>query len=137
MTLDEFENSLDRWGSNLAAWPEPARSEGTSLLRESEAARRELAHAQNIDDLLAATHRAPASVRQEIVDRVAANDVWQRLAEWFANTLWKPALAAACTLALGFAIGFSSSAVDVTDNDLAEASTLTFFDGYQEIDDAL
>ena len=141
MTIDEFNDNLDRWGSELEAWPVPARSQGAALLKESTQARRQYAHAQRIDTLLATEHRAPPTMRHQILQQLPraqapVDDIWQRLADWFAGALWKPSLAAACLLALGFTAGITGDVEDLTDSDLEEASMLAFSDNYQEIDDA-
>lgn len=137
MTIDEFNANLDRWGSVLEAWPEAERSLGESLLRESTEARQLHAHANRIDALLAMEHRAPANLQRKILDQIATEDVWQRLADWFANAFWKPTLAAACMLVVGFAYGLANNVDSLAEGDLEEVSMLAFFDDYQEIDDAL
>lgn len=137
MTIDEFTDNLDRWGSNLDLWPEAERLPGANLLRQSADARQTHARAQHIDTLLAAEHRAPPALQGRILAQVGSEDFSQRLADWFADTLWKPSLAAACMLALGFAFGVTGEIEDLTDSDLEAVSMLAFFDTYQEIDNAL
>jgi hypothetical protein len=142
MTIDEFQKNLDRWGSTLKAWPEPARSQGLLLLDESEKARQQHQHAQDIDGLLAADHPAPPGMQQQILSQLTSrqgseDDLWQRLADWFAAPIWKPTLAAACILALSFTAGFLGGSQDLTNSDLEAASMLAFFDNYQEIENAL
>ena len=137
MTIDEFTDNLDRWGSNLGLWPESLRRAGTQLLRESAEARQAHGRAQQIDSLLATEHRAPPALQGQILAQIAGEDYWQRLADWFAQTFWRPSLAAACMLALGFAFGLAGDIEDLTDSDLEAVSMLAFFDNYQEIDNAL
>ena len=138
MNIDEFNDGLDRWGSRTERWPEPDRSAATALLEQSEAARRQLAQAELADQLLAADHHpAPHHLRQQILQQLEGDDMVQRLADWFAAALWKPVLAAACMLALGFSIGFGGAGERPPDNELHQVSLLTFSYDYQEIDDAL
>ena len=137
MTINEFTDNLDRWGSNLELWPEAERARGARLLRESAEARQAHGHAQRIDTLLTTAHHAPAELEGQILAQIASEDFWQQLADWFAQTLWKPSLAAACMLALGFAVGLTGDIEVLTDSDLDEVSMLAFFDTYQEIDNAL
>jgi hypothetical protein len=141
MTIDKFIQGLDQWGSMPETWPEPACSLAASLLEGSAAARRQLAQAQHIDALLAIEQPAPVALRRQILEHLtdeqhSAEDVLQRLADWFAAAMWKPAIAATCVLILGFTAGFVGDGSGLTNGDLDEISMLAFSDNYQEIDDA-
>lgn len=52
MTLTQFLDGLDRWGSTLSQWPGPDRAEAETLLQESDAAREALAREKALDSLL-------------------------------------------------------------------------------------
>ena len=47
--LDGFEADLDRWGSDMAAWPPEARTRGRALLTQSAQARALLSQQQSLD----------------------------------------------------------------------------------------
>lgn len=59
-------------------------------------------------------------------------DPWQRFSNWLTASLWRPALAAAFSLALGFVIGFYQT--DPTDQDLVDdLSMLAFSADFEEL----
>jgi predicted Abi (CAAX) family protease len=74
---------------------------------------------------------APAGLRERIMAELP-EDSWQRLSNWLTASLWRPALAAAFSLALGFAIGFYQT--EPADQDLVdELSMLAFSADFEEL----
>ena len=136
MNLEEFGQALDRWGSAITDWPEPTRQAAQQLLQSSAAARELHQQAEHVDVLLAEVLPAPPALQQQIIRAVPTDDVWQRLADWFATAIWKPALAASCALLVGFVLG-QSSAGGLTSNELDAVSMLGLMDTYEEIENAL
>lgn len=138
---ERFESNLDRWGADLNSWPGEAQEQARWLLATSTRALALLENQQQIDEALAGLkeHPVPADLQGRIMDRlprpVPEPDRWQRIWEWFAGALWRPALAACAPLALGFLLGAMLSAA--SDRELADQfSTLALTDIYQEIADA-
>jgi hypothetical protein len=146
MNTEEFADCLDRWGSDLAQWPASEQGSGRNLLATSKRAGAEragemLAEARRLDDLLAnlqekaAGHRAPMDLQRRILERLPQQDPLQNALDWFSAALWRPALAAACTLLLGFALGVSAPAA-TDDAMLDDVSMLAFSAAYEEFNDA-
>jgi hypothetical protein len=69
ITLEEFSDLLDRLGDVLADWPADYRTSAESLLAQSDEARRLLAEAAEIGDVLRTSQpKAPPG----LVDRILA-----------------------------------------------------------------
>jgi hypothetical protein len=135
--LDDFEHGLDRWGSDLTTWPDAERAAALALMENSERAQALMVEAQALERWLdeGRNHRAPPQLRQRILAQLPPRDVWQRAADWFATALWRPALAGACALLLGFATGALLPAAS-EDTLLDDVAVLAFTETYQELEDA-
>jgi hypothetical protein len=136
MTTERFPECLDRWGSDLESWPETDRQAAKRLLGTSERARELVAEASDLDHWLSSItkHRAPPGLEQRILNRLPAQEFGQHVLDWFAAALWRPTMAAACALLVGFAIGIVSPTNDdhIVADDL---NMLAFSAPYEEIDD--
>lgn len=66
VTIGEFQELLDRLGSDIAAWPDPERTAANSLLAASSDAQQLLTAARKLDSALSITPPAPAG----LVDRI-------------------------------------------------------------------
>ncbi|MDH3643000.1 MAG: hypothetical protein OES38_12940 [Gammaproteobacteria bacterium] len=151
MNIEEFADCLDRWGSDFEQWPALQKDSARNLLATSKragakraGARRAaemLAEARRLDDLLtnlqanAAEHRAPMGLQRSILEQLPPHDPLQNALDWFSAALWRPALAAACTLLLGFALGVSAP-LATDDAMLNDVSMLAFSTTYEELSDA-
>lgn len=104
---------LAAWGADPAHWPDEEREAALRLLESNPALRQIAEQQRQLDlalgswepdvpelDMQALTARLPKGSGQDLLDRVLA---WLIPAE--VRTLWRPATAAACTLALGIALG--------------------------------
>jgi hypothetical protein len=133
MNEQEFKNQLDRLGSDLARWPSQSAAQARSLLEYSSAARDSLAAARALDRAFETLRQPalPAGLSSRILDRVSHPDPWERLGDWFTAALWRPALAAAVPLVVGFMVGLQSA----PDSDallLAELSELPLTAAFEE-----
>ena len=70
LSLQDFEDFLDRWGDDVASWPQPARRDAQALLAHDPRAGTLLAEARRIRELLAA-QPAPRA-RPELAARILA-----------------------------------------------------------------
>ena len=140
MDLKSFCELLDRHGPDPADWPTGLRSEARQLIERSPEAEKRLEEARMLELMLAdlPPEPAPEFLRSRILVSLPA-DRWTRLADWFGNALWRPALAASAALAFGFVIGVlqQSTAQQVTaDQYLAdELSLLAFSNSFEELPD--
>jgi anti-sigma-K factor RskA len=150
MDENKFEQTLDRWGSNLNDWPEAERQAAKTLLAQS----------QNVESLLETEHRIDAAlsklrehtVSPELEQRILARltladpdrDPGQRTWSWLTASVWRPALLAGVPLIFGFALGLGlpdlsdlSELSELSEQELADqVSMLALSNIYQEIDDA-
>ncbi|NIP16357.1 MAG: hypothetical protein GWM88_17080 [Pseudomonadales bacterium] len=137
MNIDDFERGLDRWGTELTSWPDAERAAAQALLERSEPARSLAAQADAMERWLdeGRTHRAPAQLNQKILAQLPRPDIWQQAANWFSSALWRPTLAGACALLLGFALGALLPSTD-QDGLVNDVAALAFTETYQESQDA-
>ncbi len=129
--MDEaaFANALDRWGSRLSQWP-AHEAAARELIERSAAARRLLIRAEQLDAQLSqpAELAANPQLQQRITSALAGRkqfDGLDRLIQWFAASLWRPSVAAAVPLLLGFIIG--TAAPIAAEDSLAEELGLLAF----------
>ena len=82
MTLEEFDECILKWGSNLSAWPEVTRLEAETLLADSDAAtalfEEMLLMSGTVDN--AVMHGVPASiisakVQASVIERVESGSI--------------------------------------------------------------
>lgn len=71
MRMNDFERALDRYGGDLALWPDAPRAEAEALIARDAKAARLLAHAARLDGLLAEAMQ-PAPVDAALIGRVLA-----------------------------------------------------------------
>jgi len=122
MDIREFEDCLDRFGSDLSDWPSAEREAGKALLEQSAAARDLLAESDLLKAALSApATRAPAGLADRIVLQAVESVVRpipavekptmrSRLAGIFALALRpSPALVLPACFVLGLLVGFFSS----------------------------
>ena len=127
MNEQNFEDLLDRHGSDLSLWPENVREKAHELLAQSPAARSMLNAELIVDNFLSDAMVVPNADRleQKIMARFAAQKRRFAFDQWRAF-FWKPAFAATCSLAFGFYLGAANQELPV---DLAEDLTyVTFYD---------
>ena len=109
--MDEttFAHALDRWGSRISQWPEHEAA-ARELSERSATARHLLRQAEQLDAQLSRLPEmaANAVVGQRVTGKLDSRrqaDLLDRLFQWFAASLWRPSLAAAASLLLGFVVG--------------------------------
>ena len=128
-TERDFENLLDRFGTDLAGWPADDRLAATTLLRRSATARALLAEARQLQTAFDAlpTPTLPAGLRARIVANAQRRPSWL---DWLTTNTWRPASLACIPLLLGFAIGtgFADDTADLEDSVLVAFSDPTFAD---------
>lgn len=134
MSTDEtrFEEALDRWGTNFSDWPTDTADWGRRLVEESEAARRAHEQALRIEGALGALSPLPASadLKQRIVDAAEGERRYRKAPR---RSLWRPALAAAIPLLVGFWLGLNQGHDDAATT--AEAvGLLAFTTNLEEFD---
>lgn len=136
MNIDDFEQGLDRWGSDLTSWPDPERIAASALVERSVGARALMVQAQSLERWLdeCRTHEAPRQLKERILAQLPRRDIWQRAADWFSSALWRPTLAGTGVLLLGFAAGVLLPATS-QDTLLDDVAALAFTETYQELQD--
>ena len=130
MNERNFEELLDHHGSELSVWPEHLRNEATELLSESATARALLNAQVTVDQVLNDVMVVPKTygLEHKVMARFAARNRWFQLGQ-FSAFLWKPAFAAAFSLAFGFYLGAANQELPI---DLAEDLTYVTFYDYEE-----
>ncbi|MCE2406000.1 MAG: hypothetical protein J4G19_00615 [Pseudomonadales bacterium] len=127
MNEQDFEKLLDLYGSDVARWPEHEREEASALLSQSRSAS-ELLNAQaTVEKRLADAMLVPETygLEQKIMARFATHKQRFDIRYWM-EFIWKPAFAAACSLAFGFYLGAANQEVPTDlEEDLAY---VTFYD---------
>jgi hypothetical protein len=137
MNDDRFLWCLDHWGSDLAAWPEAEARAARLLLEVSPDARRHFEAAQEVANWLGGlrAHTAPPGLRTRILARLPEPTPVPAVLRWLTARMWRPVLAAALPLVVGFVVGIGlPDRMDALF--VEEISTLAFNDIWQELDDA-
>ena len=103
----DLAEALDRWGSNLDTWPRAAAAKAKLLVATSPEATRLMRETVSLELELAQLreHRATHGLDAKILAELPVRDGLQRVVDWLTSTLWRPALAAAVPLVLGFILG--------------------------------
>lgn len=143
MTLDEFESSLDRYGSEPDNWPPQVAARAARLIAGSSAARSLLAEARALaellDDALPAASLSTGAVRSRILAAIGEETADPGVFDWlrFGPRLLRPAAIAIAVipLALGYAIGVGYQPGGVSDDLVSDVSLLAFAD-YEAYSDA-
>ncbi len=128
-------DALDRWGSDLDLWPIIAANEAKTLMASSPEATRLVQEFVALESELAKLreHQATPGLDVKILAELPTRDGVQRIVDWLSASLWRPALAAAIPLALGFILGIT---IPEEDSQLAdELSLLVFSETYEELQD--
>ena len=138
MNLDTFLDHLDRHGPDIDVWPDGVRADAHALLAASAEAATAMDDARRLAVALAALPDQPAApyLASCIAARAGAEkDPASRLGQWFGNTFWRPAVAAAIPLALGFVLGFSYQQPRETDDAilLETVGMLPFSRSFEEL----
>lgn len=83
MTLDEFEDGIDRWGGAVETWPAPARDAAQALLASTPAAVRLLEQAHSFDRLFAVKDLPPPPSVAAILSQATVRrpSPWARMSE--------------------------------------------------------
>lgn len=138
MNLDTFLNHLDRHGPEIDGWPDDVRAGAHALLAASAEAATAMDDARRLTVALAGLPDRPAA--PYLASRIAARaraetDPGSRLGQWFGSTFWRPAVAAAIPLALGFVLGFSYQQPLETDDAilLESVGMLPFSRSFEEL----
>jgi len=133
MDVREFEDCLDRFGSDLPDWPPREREAGEALLAHSDEARDLLAESILLADALSTPLiRAPAGLADRIVLETVKSPttarpilavekppLWARLLDVFPLALRpSPAMILPACFALGLLVGFFSSPEHVEETHL-------------------
>ncbi|GEM_PF-1411678 len=141
MEISAFRRLLDVHGSDMARWPEEARVQAQALLLSDARARRLLAEARALEDLLRADAPPPeGDLAQRIMARVMAGDAVQQGGEMTQGrqpvsvrrvrdhrrrrmmTPWWAAAPLAASLLLGVWLGLSGALAPVEQVLLADAA---------------
>ena len=154
MNMEQFEDCLDKHGSDIGRWPEDLAVAAEQLLGGSELARTAHGEARGLDRLLrdALQTYEPEGLKQRILAKVAADadaadaadakslrpselesgaprgDEKSRehsWVDWLTAAIWRPVALAVIPLALGFAVGLNFPEVDGAD--LEDAVVLMAF----------
>jgi hypothetical protein len=104
MTLDEFSRGLDRYGPDLARWPESEQSVARAFLREDQRAAALHASALRLDALLGATV-APVPMDARLLGRIVSGTAGSADGVVFRPTRRFVVAASAALVAL-FILGF-------------------------------
>ena len=130
MNERNFEELLNRHGSDLSVWPEHLRNEANELLSENTTAHAMLNAQATVDQVLndVMVVPKPYSLEQRVMARFAGRKRWFELGQ-FSAFFWKPAFAAAFSLAFGFYLGAANQELPI---DLAEDLTYVTFYDYEE-----
>jgi len=121
MTLDDFRQALDLYGSDLSQWPAAQHAEADRLLATDPAAPPALDEARQLDALIVASTGHDVGVTPEVTARAMSALLARRLprqhgrwSHWPTVLLnldfapaWPRVAALACCAALGFVIGLS------------------------------
>jgi hypothetical protein len=138
MTRLEFEQALDRWGTDFSQWPVPEADHARAYLATDLEGRRLLDAAQQVDVFLLGMrqHTPPAYLAGRILAHAAEPDRLEQMLGWFSARMWRPALFAVVVTTAGFLTGIGAPDAGV-DAELAEdVMTLAFSDIYSELEDA-
>ena len=135
MDLATFSEYLDRFGSRFEHWPEDTEAAARLLLTDSKQAAQWLQQSQEGERLLGSlpAEPVPGGPESRILDRLPL-DIWQSMADWFSEALWRAVAVAAMPLLLGFGIGLSQQSA--SEQLLAdELSLLTLSASFEELPD--
>ena len=116
MNHDRLIELIEAYGGNEDAWPEDEREAARTLLSTSEEARQLLSESRYLDKLLQGyAVEFNQETRTRLTENVMAKvqpDLVERLINWLlpdiqsiTTSIWRPALAASMTLALGVLLG--------------------------------
>lgn len=140
MTAPEFEQALDRWGTDLDAWPQADAECAQTLLARDRQARHLLEAARNVDAFLGGLreHVPPAHLQARIIAHAAAAgpDPVEQVVGWLTARLWRPALGAMLLATAGFLAGVTVTEPAVDPGLAEDVMSLAFSDIYAEVEDA-
>ena len=109
MDDEPFEDSLERYGPDLARWPGALAPAGRTLVERSPRARELLAEARELestlDDLLPCVG-APLGLRTRVLVNLPAREAWL---DWLTVKAWRPVALALLPLAVGFGVGLNAA----------------------------
>lgn len=115
MTLEQFEENLDLYGSDLSIWPDHLAQAADGLLKSSSAAQHALEDARLLDATLDAyTIDAPSAAFEasllDLAPKASVSEQQQKggIKSWFSLRLVTTATAALACAAFGFVIGIQS-----------------------------
>ena len=106
MNSSEFEDYLDRFGSDLTVWPAMLGEEARQLLKSDETVQAVYQAALDMDELLADTMQVsvPLGLRTRVLAQVENAPKRTLLDQWL-QFMWKPIVAGVLPLVVGFSLG--------------------------------
>ena len=129
LSLERFQELLDRWGADLTEWPETDRKAAELLMTGDPAAGRLLVQAQRLDELVreSPTIAASPALKARILEAApgyavvsAVSTRWEIL--WPFGPIWRPATALACAAFLGIVVGIADPIMLFTEENPRAAS---------------
>ena len=129
LSLERFQELLDRWGADLTEWPEIDRKAAEILITGDPTAGRLLAQAERLDELLRESPAIAASpaLKARILEAAPGHAVisavstrWENL--WPFGPIWRPAMALACAAFLGIVVGIADPIMLFTEENSRAAS---------------
>jgi hypothetical protein len=132
MDIEEFEDLVDRYGEDLAAWPPALQAPATALVRDSALARAAITEAQQLRRALAgpAERRAPAGLANRIITAAGAGAAAAAVPAVAPGRLRQALrLMPGIVLPLCFLIGLASGLLPPRSEPIARLDLPTFFLG--------
>ena len=132
MIVNQFESNLDRFGPDLAKWPDVDRKLAFELLENNPQARQLLKSEQELAAEIetAMIVPTPYGMKHKILNHVDSDQA-NKWIDFFFQNLWRPALLALIPVMAGFVVGASTQE---TYSDLDVELVLETFADYTEIE---
>lgn len=135
--MTEFEEALDRWGTDLARWPAAEAERARTLLASGGPAAASLEAARRVDAHLASlqSHAPPAHLASRIVARAGTEEALAPWLDWLTARLWRPALLGLILVTGGYLTGIAATDAAVDPELANDVMALAFNDIYAELED--
>lgn len=127
MNEQQFEDLLDRYGGDLTQWPDDQAQAAENLLAESPTAVESLRMQVLMDQQFAMADK-PADtfgLERRIIEKLRHSSAHRPLSSWV-QISWRPALAAACSLAFGLYLGATTQTYPLELED--DVAAVMFYD---------
>ena len=106
MTHTEFENFLDRYGSNIDDWPEIYQSQASVLVQETPHLRSLLLRQATIENQIQLMNKkAPSSLRRKIVNQIKTTEPMDVFINWLSFSLVRTTIALIVPVFIGMGLG--------------------------------